>query len=554
MSEQGSQSDPFGPSLGLVTSARARAADEAAVRAGDRWSDLMARAARHLAEGVRVQIGGEVAGRRIVVAVGIGNNGGDGWAAAALLRDAGADVTVLAPRGVETRGSEEAMGFRTAWLTSDGHVVADGADAALGDADVIVDCLLGTGSQGPPRGEIGDAVRSISEARAEHGVPVVAADLPSGVDADTGAVADGAIIADLTITFGAVKRGLVMHPARDHVGRLVVGQLSTWHEPGAQLQDGDAFDLPHDATLAASTIILGEEGRGDDKWTRGRLLIIAGSADKAGAAILAATGAMEAGVGLLTVACVESARDRVASALPGAMTLVLPEYDGCVMGLSPQAAEAIARVDAVLIGPGLGPIREVREIIDAVRLRTDVPVILDADAINVFWDRVDHLGTQTGPLVLTPHVRELARIASDDPAGSAWERAVQASEAIARIRGTEIFAPRREDAPEIVVIAKGPGTVVTDGRHRWWDGVGGPELGVGGSGDLLAGMVAALVAASPDDLLTASRTAVFVHGVAGRRAREVVGRRPSVARIADEIGPAFRDVQRLLDAGISAQD
>ncbi|MEX0704977.1 MAG: NAD(P)H-hydrate epimerase, partial [Nitriliruptoraceae bacterium] len=220
--------------LALLDAAAARAADAAAVDAGDTWAGLMDRAAGHLTRAV-VRTGGHGYGLRVAVLVGRGDNGGDGWAAARRLRDEhGAAARVVALDGIDVEVSESCAANRTAWLARGGYVVTDevGLHAALEWCDVAVDALLGTGVRGAPRGTAAVATRALLDARA-RGTPVVACDVPSGVSADDGSAPAGAARADVTVTFGALKRGLLLHPGAEHAGQIVVGDLGARWQPDA---------------------------------------------------------------------------------------------------------------------------------------------------------------------------------------------------------------------------------------------------------------------------------------------------------------------------------
>lgn len=305
----------------LLDADQARAGDEAAVAAGDTWAGLMERAAGHLARGVVAAAGGRASGRRVVLLVGKGNNGGDGWAASRrLTREHGAHCTVVAVDGVDTPASEEAAANRAAWIDAGGRTVegTDHLDELLADADVAVDCLLGTGSSGAPRGAAGEAAEALRRAHG-LGTVVVACDLPSGVSADDGSAAPTAVIADVTVTFGAVKRGLLLHPAAVHTGRLLLGSLGATYDRHARMTARWFALTPHAAapeTLPAAA----------DKRARGAVLAVAGAAGTTGAAALAAEGALRSGAGLVTVATPERVRGEVAARVDaGVMVRGLPE-------------------------------------------------------------------------------------------------------------------------------------------------------------------------------------------------------------------------------------
>jgi ADP-dependent NAD(P)H-hydrate dehydratase / NAD(P)H-hydrate epimerase len=224
---------PAATDVALLDAAAAGAGDQAAVDAGDTWAALMERASGHLARGV-LRAAGRGYGLRVAVLVGKGNNGGDGWGAARRLADAGAQAWVVAPDGVEVELSAEADANRRAWLAGGGAPARapSDLDAALAWCDVAVDALLGTGVSGAPRGPAGEAAAACNAAR-DAGVIVVACDVPVGGVGRRRLGARGAVVADLTVTLGGMKRGLVLHPGAAHAGQVVVGDLGPRYRPPA---------------------------------------------------------------------------------------------------------------------------------------------------------------------------------------------------------------------------------------------------------------------------------------------------------------------------------
>jgi ADP-dependent NAD(P)H-hydrate dehydratase / NAD(P)H-hydrate epimerase len=480
----------------LLDAAAARRGDEAAVAAGDTWSGLMRRAAGHLARGVLAEVGRGY-GVRVVVLVGRGDNGGDGWAAAPLLTAAGAHVEVVAVDGVDTDVSDATRAVREAWRTSGGRTSGGTRDLAalLDRADVAVDCLLGTGARGAPRGPAGDAVRALRVA-ADRGTRVVACDVPSGVAADDGTIAGDAVRADRTVTFGAHKRGLLLHPGAAHAGRVVVGDLGPGYDPGAATWWALTPAGAAPPSLAVEA----------DKRARGSVSILAGAVGTSGAAALAATGALRAGAGLVSLAVPEPVRAEVAARTDaGVMVRGLAGDDaGALAGA--EDLPPLDGTDAVVAGPGLGHGPGAAAAVAHLRAHAS-RLVLDADALNVHRHEPDTLADHAGDLVLTPHERELARIGGGEDGPDAWQaRAERVPELARRYRAT--------------VVAKGPGTLVAapDGRV-WVCPTGGPALGSGGTGDALAGVIGAAIARSDDVPLAVAR-AVWWHAASGRRAGE----------------------------------
>jgi ADP-dependent NAD(P)H-hydrate dehydratase / NAD(P)H-hydrate epimerase len=500
--------------LPLLSAAEARAGDAAAIVAGDGPAALMARAAGHLARTV-LEVGGHAHGLRVDVVVGRGDNGGDGWAAAALLADRGALVRVIAPDGIDTPTSDASAAARAAWLDRGGRVVVGagpdvlrtgasaGADAGSGRAadgtpraaaDVVVDALLGTGATGPLRGGAADGARAIHAAR-DAGARVVACDVPSGVSADDGTAAEGAVRADATVTFGALKRGLLLSPGSMHAGVLSVGRL------------GPCYALP-DVRAPGTWWALSAEGARPDalepdteKRRRGTVLIVAGRRGAAGAAALAGMGALAGGAGLVTVAVPEGVRAEVAAQHPALMVVGLPEDPDGAVHADAVHALPLAGIDAVVAGPGLGTGVGAAAVV--AHLRASVArLVLDADALNVHRAAPERLADHAGVLVLTPHVRELERLAGED----AW---------IDRARRVPALAT----SWRAWIVAKGPGTLVAapDGQVAVAP-VAAPALATAGSGDVLAGMLGAALAGTG---AAASAAEVDVHALSVRLARAV---------------------------------
>lgn len=516
--------------LPLVTGAQAGEADRAAVAAGATWDGLLARAGGGLARVVldllRQRSGG-VYGRRVLVAVGKGDNGGDGWVCADRLRARGVAVTVLAPHGVEVDTSAHTRRARAHWLGTGGRVETHAeayADrwprlARHDLPDVAVDCLLGTGATGAPRRAVAPAVRVLRGLRQAR-TGIVACDVPSGVEADTGRVADPdlAVVADRTVTFGAAKRGLVLDPGREHAGSVEVVDLGpSWSLPedpfggpgqvGAWFATGDALAAPRpwDST--------------DDKRARGRVLVVAGSARFGGAAALCGRAALRTGAGLVTVAT-SGPTAAVLADEPALMVRGLiaadDEVGGPAAGAVDAVLDALVDITAAVVGPGLGHAPATRDVVEAViGASPDGPdqrvVVLDADGCNVFRHDVEGLARAVARgvrLVLTPHERELARLLDVEVPGTAAERVELARQVV--------------DRTGAIVVAKGPATVVVGPDAPTFVGTsGGPALGTGGSGDVLAGMLGAVLArdrSRGSDTVQHVAGTVHLHGLVGEAA------------------------------------
>lgn len=478
----------------LFTPDVVRELDRRAIADGTSAATLMERAAAALARAV-LDLAGRGYGLRVGVVCGKGNNGGDGIAAARRLARAGAAPRVWLAAAEDELSADCAR--QLARWHGEGGRVEDDLAAMLGQSDVVVDCLLGTGASGEPQAAVAEAIEAVNAA----GRPVVACDIPSGVDAATGAVRAAAVRADVTVVIGAHKVGLHLWPARRHAGRLVFAGIGLDVQAAPQaahvLEDRDlATLLPH---VDASA----------DKRGRGIVLVVAGADGMAGAALLAVRGALAGGAGLVTLAAPAAVVRVVASSAPEPIAVTLPE-DG------PERArivlEQAARSDAVVLGPGLGTGAETVRMVRAVVEACARPLVLDADGLNAFRGEGDVLARHAAaPLVLTPHRRELARLLGQ-PDDEVWG-------------GRSRLVPELAGRWDAVVLAKGPGTLIAapDGRC-WINGTGAPALATGGTGDVLAGLLGALLARGGG--ADAVAAGAHVHGRAGER-----------VALGDEVGP-----------------
>lgn len=475
-----------------------RAMDERAFARGVSSATLMERAAGHLARAV-LAVTGHAYGCVPAFVCGKGNNGGDGIAAARRLLDAGARPRVCLVVPADELGDDAAAQLRR-WRARGGRVHTE-VHTALQDADVAVDCLLGTGARGEPR----EPYRSAVEAVTASGLPVVACDVPTGVDAATGAVPGVAIRAAVTVTLGAHKLGLWVWPARGHAGRVVLGELGI-------VDDGDVPDAcawsPGD--VAAH---LGSLPADADKRDRGVVVVLAGSAGMTGAAVLTARGALAVGAGLVTVATPPAAQPIVAASVPEALTVAVRSDDSD--GAFRVLAEHLERATVLAVGPGLGLGQATVDLVRRVVAEVDLPLVLDADGLNAFRHHGDALAERVaGCCTLTPHRRELARLVGPEP-GRLWEQRVERLPELARRWRS-------------VIVAKGPASLIAapDGR-RWCNPTGSVALATGGTGDVLTGMTAALlgVDSRPESVVAA----VHLHGRAGELAAARRGTRSVTA-------------------------
>ncbi|MGH7626535.1 MAG: NAD(P)H-hydrate dehydratase [Gemmatimonadaceae bacterium] len=478
---------PVVPVVPVLSAAQAAAADTATIAAGTPSRALMQRAGAAAAAEIARAYGARLR-QGVHICCGPGNNGGDGWVVARALAAAGVGVTVSATGATRTG---DARAERT---LAEPHVSvlpgADTPDAPTLHAGIVVDALLGTGASGEPRGAVGAVIRAMAERR-ERGAVVVALDVPSGVNADSGA-ATLAVRADLTTTFGGMKRGLLV--ARGHAGRIVVVDIGLSPE-GA---DSAGARLVTARWVHAHVPAIAPDA---NKGTRRKLVIVGGHSGMAGAAMLAARAAMRSGIGMVRLIVARENLAIVQTALPEALAGVWPGE-----GAQDMDDAITAWADTVLIGPGLGHGPDSRRLVERVLCDWRGPVVLDADALNAFAGDAGALGALLDgrPALLTPHPVEFARLSG-----------VPVSDVLAqRFEVGAALAGRAHAA----VLLKGVPTVITgtDG-HSLVSGAGTPALATAGSGDLLGGIAATLLAQT-GDAHAAGACAAWVHGRAAELA------------------------------------
>jgi len=395
--------------------------------------------------------------------------------------------------------------------------------AVAAESDLIVDALLGTGFRGPLRHPLREVVAILNEARAS-GAEVVAVDIPSGLDADTGSVPGACVEADLTVTLGFAKVGCFVDPGRAAVGELEVVDIGI---PAAA-----ATHLPERYRLLAAeeaARLLPPRARSDHKGRFGRLLVIGGSVGFLGAAGMAGLAALRAGGGLVTIAVPESLEGALASRSAETMTLGWPETGRGTLSLRAvdQALAAMAAADAVALGPGLSREPETAELIRHLVGRMTCPLVLDADGLNAFAGRLDELRTKSGRIILTPHVGEMARLTGRDRVAVETGRLELPGE-VAAATG------------QVVLLKGSPSVVAAPGRAAVLCERGNPGMATAGSGDVLSGVILGLLGQglAPYD---AAAMGMVVHAAAGDRAALRLGEVGLVAGdIASEIPVVLR--------------
>lgn len=522
----------------IVTSEEMKRLERLAAERGLTSELLMENAGRAVALEVRRVLGG-AAGRRVLVLVGPGNNGGDGLVAARHLHDWGADATAYLCRGgreghpsLSGASSDRNlalilhMGVPTAEADADDGMAR--LETLLGPAEIVVDALLGTGKARPLEGVMTQVVRKIGLARRKRPeMTVVALDLPTGVNADTGATDACCVAADVTLTLGYPKTGLLTFPGASKVGELRILDIGLPPSLGEDI----ALELTTPRTIGS---LLPDRPLDANKGTFGRVLVVAGSANYIGAAYLSCAGALRSGAGLVALAAPASLASVVASKLAEAVYLPLTEASPGVLAASVDASQLVQPFTTCLIGCGLGQSPGAARLVDDVLFSGKLAPrcwVVDADALSILTRTHRWWGKFGDNAILTPHPGEMARLTGASVPEVQSNRIGLAREA-ARKWGK-------------IVVLKGAHTVVA--RPDGWASVSpfaNPGLASPGTGDVLAGVISGLAAQglSPYD---AAVCGVYLHGTAGEAVRRELG---DSGMLASDLLPALprtiRDIKK----------
>ncbi len=467
------------------------------------------------------------AANKIVVFCGKGNNGGDGFVAARHLHEKGKAIEiVLLADPADLHGDAEAM-FGKLPLPP---IAAQSVDGLKSDrirsilaADLYLDAILGTGFKPPVSDLYAEAIQIMNTS----GMPVVAVDIPSGADADAMKPPERTIAhADSIVTFTAPRPAHLFGSLTN--GPTVVADIGS---PDEAIVSSLHLNVITPTDFAS---LIGPRPAESNKGKYGHVLVIGGAVGKAGSVAMAGMSALRAGAGLATVATAKSALPTVAGFHPEVMTEALPETEaGTISAGAMGQIEELAKGKSVLaIGPGISGFPETSDLVRALVGKSDVPIVLDADGLNAFEGKTDELTSKGRLLVITPHPGEMARLAGCSIADVQKDR----------LNTARKFAREHN----LIVVLKGYRTLVVrpDGE-AWVNTTGNPGMSTGGTGDILTGMVAAMMAQNPKDVLLAACAAVYLHGLAGDVMRESVGEHSMVATdLLRGLPEAFRRVQR----------
>lgn len=490
---------------------------------------LMENAGLQVGAAIREVLGNDLAGRRVTIFAGKGNNGGDGLVVARHLLNAGAEVKVfMLARPEDLRGDAE-TNYRVLHQMQ-GRIYSlldtkelQQADVALLYTELVVDAIYGTGFKGAAMGLPAQVIELINQTRK----PVIAVDLPSGLEADTGRVNGPCVRATVTVTFGLPKIGLVVEPGANFTGRLKIADISI---PRLLI---DSQPLQR-ALLTAAWCRghLPPRSPAGHKGEYGHVFIVGGSEGLTGAVKLAGEAALRAGAGLVTIGVPTSLHPALECSTLEVMTRPLPETP--TKSLAPAAAEAVLgwlQQGTVLgLGPGLGRHPDSISLVREVLPQVQVPLVVDADGLNALAGHTEIFSRVKAPLVLTPHPGEMARLTGLSTAEIQHDRL-----------GVAERAAREWPA---VVVLKGARTVVAapDGR-TFINPTGNPGLATGGTGDVLTGIIAGLLAQGLP-ATEAAAVGVYLHGLAGDLAARRQGQRGVIAGdLLTLLGEALQEVE-----------
>ena len=473
------------------------------------------------------------------VICGKGNNGGDGLVAARKLQQAGREVRLLLLADPTELHGDAAANFARLRKGPNSREAApdrpNGGTLAIFNAwgepafreifscEVLIDAVLGSGFHPPVMGVYAEAIGKINAATA----PVIAVDVPSGAASDvlgdqTGAVAR----ADAIVTFTAPRPAHVF--GNFGVGPTVIANIGT---PGEAIKSSLNLSVITPQDIAA---LLAPRPRDSNKGMYGHVLVAGGSLGKSGAAAMAGFSALRSGAGLVTVATPQFALETVAAYRPELMTEPLTETD--VGSIAKEALEKFNRLaenkTVLAIGPGISRHPSTAEFVRAIVTKTQTPIVLDADGLNAFEGHTDKLNGHDRTLVLTPHPGEMARLTGLDTA------AIQRD----RINAARSFARDHQ----LILVLKGDRTIVASPEgEAWVNTTGNPGMATGGTGDILTGIVAGMLAQKPDHAFLAVLAAVYLHGLAGDVAEESTGEQSLVATdLITALPEAFRRIRK----------
>ena len=511
----------------ILTKEQIKDLEEAYVQSGMDHIKLMEAAGNAVGRFIHEKFG--ITGKSIAVVCGAGNNGGDGFMAARKLLENGAKVCVLladgmpkTPDAIDMYGRAERAGVMIIDCAAEEE--QEKIDRLINEAEIIVDAIYGLGFRDEPPALAAELIKKINLATAE----VISVDIPSGVAGDTGRVASVCVKADFTVTFTAMKPGHIIYPGAEYCGMILCSNI------GIEEADAEAMQ-PQVTAVDYQNVRLCFSARKQNtsKWDYGSLMAICGSYGMAGAAVLSGKAAVQSGVGLVRVVLPQSIYPIAAGQLLDAVYYPMKDSDDGTLSIDDcdHIIELASKQKACLAGCGLGRSDDIRELVGRLVLECPVPLVLDADALNVLADDVFLLKEAKAPVIITPHAGEMGRLAHTDADEVQKKRLAVATE----------FAQEFG----VYVVLKGANTIIAapDGTARV-NLNGNPGMAKGGSGDVLAGIIGSLLAQgmTPAD---ACECGVYIHGAAGDAAANAYSHHAMTPMdIILELPGVFLDIER----------
>lgn len=463
---------------------------------------LMENAAREVCKVCVREVSGIEEPKAIIFA-GKGNNGGDGFALARLLKDRGINCQIVFLFDRNNFSEDAETNYNIA-LKCGVNIITDFTEAVIetGRSDIVIDAILGTGISRPVEGIYASVIEMINT----YAKKVISIDIPSGVNSDDGRVMGMAVNADITVTFALPKIGMLLYPGASYCGKIEIANISIQPSTISEMNIKTAFLDKKDLYN-----IIPERKKRTNKGSYGRLFIIAGSNDMTGAVALCCKGAFRAGAGLVYACTVQSGINVVQQLVPEAVVMPLSEYGGKVRFecYKDEIEPKIKMASAVAVGPGLGMSDEVREFVKEIITKVDAPLIIDADGLNAITDDPSILLSLKHTPVITPHPGEMSRLTGmtvreilDDTVNLARDFAMKYNTVVVLKDARSVIA-----APDGRVIIN-----IT----------GNPSMATGGSGDVLTGVISSFIAQGIDPFFAAAAGA-YIHGLSGDICKDKMG-------------------------------
>ena len=505
----------------LVTSGQMKELESLAINEfGISGTLLMENAARGFVEALEQETG-KASGKQIAVFCGKGNNGGDGFAIARHLHNRGAHVTIVAGFMPEELKKDAALNFDI--ITRMGLSVCSLSQFNGAPFSIVIDALFGTGFHGEVRPEDAALIHAINQS----GKKVISVDMPSGTSADDGSTAKVCVRADVTITFGAPKVGQFVYPAKSFVGKLLVTDISIPREVLS------TFPTPYRTLDEKLVEVLPKRAENSYKGSYGKVLLFAGSTGMTGACVMAAEAVLKTGAGMATVAVPRYLAEIVGAHFKEVMTLPLPtEGEQLAKTAASVLQDKLKNQDVLLAGCGLGSGEGAKKALLSLFSSCEKPMVIDADGINLLKGNIHVIKDRLAPVVMTPHPMEFSRIS-----GHSMEYIKEN-----RLSASIAFAKEFK----VIVVLKGADTVVAhpDGR-AYICKTSNSGLATAGSGDVLSGIIASLLAQGAE-AGDAANLGVYIHSLAGLLAKEEKG---SYGMTAGDVLEALPQVMKKLEQG-----